>query len=310
LRIFLNGIGAFGTDTFDKLREAGHEVVAVAAPPKSLSGRPDRLYAAAEANGIPAFDTASLKEPEVEAALRETNPELGIMAFVQEFISMSVLNLPLHGTVQYHPSLLPKHRGRSSINWAIIQGEPVTGISIFWPDEGMDTGPILLQREVEIGPDATAGSLYYDALYPMGVEMLVEAAAMVAAGNAPKVVQDESLATYERPAEGRLARIDWRKSTAEVYNLIRGCEPSPGAWTRFGDTVLKVTEASPLPGHAAEASILLSANEEGAVIGTADGAVLVRKLQADGPARPAHEVLTAQGIEPGARFLNPSAAQA
>ena len=306
MRIFLNGIGAFGTDTFEKLREAGHEIVAVAAPPKSLSGRPDRLYAAAEAAGVPAFDTARLKEPEIEAALRETNPQLGIMAFVQEFISMSVLNLPAQGTVQYHPSLLPKHRGRSAINWAIIQGEPKTGISIFWPDEGMDTGPILLQREVEIGPDATAGSLYYEALYPMGIEMLVEAAAMVAAGNAPKIAQDESQATYEKPAEGRLARIDWRRSTAEVYNLIRGCDPSPGAWTRFGEKTLRVTDARPLPGHDAAPGVLAAVDEEGAVIGTADGAIRARKLQADGAAGPAHEVIAAAGIEVGTRFLNPS----
>ena len=306
MRIFLNGIGAFGTDTFEKLREAGHEVVAVAAPPKSLSGRPDRLFAAAEAAGIPAFDTASLKDPEVVEALRKTNPELGLMAFVQEFISMEVLNLPAHGTVQYHPSLLPKHRGRSSISWAIIQGEPKTGISIFWPDEGMDTGPILMQREVEIGPDATAGSLYYDALYPLGIEMLVESANLVASGNAPKIVQDESEATYEKPAEGRLARIDWRKPTAEVYNLVRGCDPSPGAWTRAGDTTLKLMDARPLTGHAAEVSTLVSVDENGAIFGTADGAIIARKLQADGPAGPAHEVLTALGIEPGTRFLNPS----
>ena len=236
MRIFLNGIGAFGLDTFNKLREAGHEIVAVAAPPKSLSGRPDRLYAAAEENGIAAFDTARLKDAEVEAGLRATNPDLGVMAFVQELISEALLDLPTHGTIQYHPSLLPKHRGRSSISWAIMQGEPTTGISIFWPDEGMDTGPILLQREVEIGPDATAGSLYYDALYPLGLEMLVESVGMVEAGAAPKSVQNEADATYEKPAEGRLARIDWRKPTAEVYNLIRGCDPSPGAWTRWGSS--------------------------------------------------------------------------
>jgi methionyl-tRNA formyltransferase len=308
VRIFLNGIGQFGLDTFEKLREAGHEIAAVAAPPKSLSGRPDRLFAAAEAAGIPALDTARLKEPEVAAQLRAANPELGVMAFVQEFISMDILNLPAKGTIQYHPSLLPRHRGRSSINWAIIKGEPFTGISIFWPDEGMDTGPVLLQRRAEIGPDATAGSLYYDTLYPIGLEMLVESVNMVAAGNAPKLVQDESEATYEKPAEGRLARIDWRRPTAEVYNLIRGCDPSPGAWTRFGDKILRVTDARPLPGHDGAPGVLASADGDGAIIGTADGAILVRKLQADGPAGPAAEVIAVQGIQPGTRFLNPSSA--
>jgi methionyl-tRNA formyltransferase len=203
VRIFLNGIGQFGLDTFEKLREAGHEIVAVAAPPKSLSGRPDRLFGAAEAAGITALDAARLKDPEVEAQLRATNPELGVMAFVQEFISMEILNLPAHGTIQYHPSLLPKHRGRSSINWAIINGEPFTGISIFWPDEGMDTGPVLLQRQAEIGPDATAGSLYYDSLYPMGIEMLVDAANMVASGKLPAMHRSSCRTSPKRPTRSR-----------------------------------------------------------------------------------------------------------
>jgi methionyl-tRNA formyltransferase len=121
-------------------------------------------------------------------------------------------------------------------------------------------------------------------------------------------VQDESEATYEKPAEGRLARIDWRKPTAEVYNLIRGCDPSPGAWTRFGDKTIRVTDCRPLPGNDAAPGVLASVDENGAVIGTADGAILVRKLQADGPAGPASEVIAAQGIEVGTRFLNPSSA--
>jgi methionyl-tRNA formyltransferase len=308
VRVFLNGIGQFGADTFERLRGEGHEIVAVAAPPASLSGRPDRLYAAAGEAGIPAFDTAQLKDLSVEASLRQTNPELGVMAFVQEFISSSVLNLPVHGTIQQHPSLLPRHRGRSSINWAIIMGEPRTGVTIFWPDEGMDTGPVLLQREVEIGPDATAGSLYYDALYPLGIDLLAESVALVASGQAPKLAQDEAQATYERPCQGRLARIDWRRPAAEVYNLVRGCDPSPGAWTRIGEQRLSLTDARLLPEPGAEPGVLASFDEEGAVIGAEGGAILVRKLQpGSGRPAPAHEILTQLGIQPGARFLNPSA---
>ncbi len=307
MRVFLNGIGQFGVDTFQRLRDDGHEIVAVASPPRSLSGRPDRLYAAAEEAGIPAFDVAQLKDPAVETALRATSPELGVMAFVQEFISTSILNLPQYGTIQQHPSLLPSHRGRSSINWAIIMGEPRTGVTVFWPDEGMDTGPVLLQRDVEIGPDATAGSLYYDALYPLGIDLLAESVALVAAGTAPKQAQDESQATYERPCQGRLARIDWSRPVAEVYNLIRGCDPSPGAWTLCGEQRLALTEARLLPGHDCEPGVLASVDENGAVIGADGGAILVRQLQ-EPSARPApaQEVLKQLGIEPGARFLNPN----
>jgi methionyl-tRNA formyltransferase len=305
MRIFLNGIGAFGLDVFARLREAGEEVVAVASPPLSLSGRPDRLRAAAEEAGVPFFDVARLREPEVESALREFEPDLGVMAFVQEIIPRSVLELARHGTVQYHPSLLPRHRGRSAINWAIIQGETITGVSIFWPDEGVDTGPLLLQREVAIGPDDTAGSLYYEKLYPLGLDLLVEAAALVKAGQAPRIAQDESAATYERPCEGSAARIDWRLPLSQVYNQIRGCDPSPGAWTRTGERSLRVLEARPLPGYDAEPGIVAAVSADGVVIGAAGGAVLARKLQAEGPAAAAAQVAAEAGIAAGTRFLNP-----
>ena len=306
MRIFLNGIGAFGFDVFTRLRQEGEEIVAVAAPPKSLSGRPDRLYGAAEEAGIAVFDTAHLGDAEVEVSLRELAPDLGVMAFVQEFISQTVLDLPVHGTIQYHPSLLPRHRGRSAINWAIIQGETTTGISIFWPDEGMDTGPILLQREVEIGPDDTVGSLYRDKMYDLGIDMLVESVALVSAGKAPKLAQDESVVTYERPAQGRLARIDWRRPLAEVYNLIRGCDPSPGAWTRLGDKRFALTDAQPLPGVAGDPGVISRIDADGLVVGTADGAVIVRQVAVDdGRPAPAHEAAANAGLSVGDRFLNP-----
>jgi methionyl-tRNA formyltransferase len=308
MRIFLNGIGAFGLDVFNKLRDAGEEIVAVAAPPQSLSGRPDRLYAAAEGAGITALDVARLSEPDVKALLQAQAPDLGVMAFVQELISRELLDLPKHGTIQYHPSLLPRHRGRSAINWAIIQGEPKTGISIFWPDEGMDTGPVLMQREVEIGPDDTAGSLYYDKLYQTGIDMLVESVKLVAEGKAPKGAQDESQVTYERPAQGRAARIDWRKPVSDVYNLIRGCEPSPGAWTRWGEKTLKLFEARPLPGYDASPGVVAAIDETGMVVGAAGGAILVRQLQGEsGPVGPAQQVAVQDGVTVGERFLNPRA---
>jgi methionyl-tRNA formyltransferase len=308
MRIFLNGIGAFGLDVFNKLREAGEEIVAVAAPAKSLSGRPDRLSAAAEAAGIPVFETARLSEPEVEAALKSQAPELGVMAFVQEFMSRAVLDLPEHGTIQYHPSLLPRHRGRSSINWAIIQGETRTGATIFWPDEGMDTGPVLLQRDVEIGLDDTAGSLYYDKLYPLGIDLLVESVALVKAGNAPKTVQNEAAMTYERPCQGRAARIDWRLSVGDIYNLIRGCDPSPAAWTRLGEQTVKITAARPLAEHSGEPGVVVSLDERGMIVGAGNGSIFVRQLQLEsGAAAPAHEVAAQAGIGAGTRFLNPRA---
>ncbi len=308
MRIFLNGIGAFGVDALTKLQAQGNEIVAVAAPRQSLSGRPDRLWAHAEAASIPVFETNQLKEPAVEEALRQTTPELGVMAFVQEFIGQETLELPTHGTIQYHPSLLPKHRGRSSVNWPIIQGETLTGVSIFWPDQGMDTGPVLLQKNVEIGPDDTAGSLYADKLSPVGIEALAEAVELVRRGAAPKTVQDESEATYEKPAVDRVARIDWRLPLAEVYNLIRGCDPSPGAWSRWGEQKLRLLDATPLPGQESSPGVVSAVDDKGIAIGTADGALLIRKLRLDSGAKPAAELAAENGIKVGALFKNPSKA--
>ncbi len=310
MRIILNGIGAFGVDALTKLEAQGDEVVAVAAPKQSLSGRADRLWSQAEAASIPVFEPNRLEGAEVKEALQAAAPELGVMAFVQEFIADATLNFPTHGTIQYHPSLLPKHRGRSSVNWPIIQGETLTGVSIFWPDQGMDTGPVLLQKNVEIGPDDTAGSLYTDKLYPVGIEALAEAVELVRRGAAPKTVQDEAEATYEKPCEDRAARIDWRLPLAEVYNLVRGCDPSPGAWSRWGEQKLRMLDARPLPGQESAPGVVSTLDDDGMVIGAADGALLVRKLRLDAGAKPAAELAAENEIAVGALFKNPSKAAA
>ena len=142
---------------------------------------------------------------------RALAPDLQVMAFVTLIVPAEFLSIPTHGTIQYHPSLLPRHRGRSAINWPIIAGETETGLSVFWPDGGIDTGDILLQKTTPIAPDDTLGSVYFERLFPMGVEALLEAVDLVAAGTAPRIPQDESLATYEGPCERANARIDWGK---------------------------------------------------------------------------------------------------
>jgi methionyl-tRNA formyltransferase len=303
MRIFLNGIGAFGVDTLQKLQAQGDEIVAVAAPPQSLSGRADRLWAYAADAGIPVFETKRLAEPEVEAALRQTAPELGVMAFVEDLIKASTLGLPAHGTIQYHPSLLPKHRGRSAINWSIIQGESKTGISIFWPDEGLDTGPVLLQREVEIGPDDTTGSLYYDKLYPLGLEALADAVDLVRQGRAPKTPQDESQATYERPCDDKAAQIDWARPLTDVYNLVRGCDPSPGAWSPWRETKVRMLGATPLPDQTGSPGVVQGIDDEGVIIGALNGALRIKTLRVDtDPTKSTQDVIADNSIVVGSEF--------
>src|SRR5512141_2346815 len=200
MKIALIGQAAFGKAVFDALLAAGEQIVAVS----SITGseeRPDPLWAAAGDVGIARFPTGQLKKPDVLDAYAKTAPDLGVMAFVTHILPERVLDLPPHGTIQYHPSLLPRHRGISAMHWAIRQGNERTGLTIFWVDKGIDTGPVLLQREAAIDPDDTVGSLYFDKLFQPGVEALVESVRLVREGAAPRIAQDEALATYEPPAD-------------------------------------------------------------------------------------------------------------
>ena len=157
------------------------------------------------------------------------------MAYVIIFVPEEARDIPKHGSICFHPSLLPLHRGPSSINWPIIMGSKKTGLTIFYPNDGLDEGEILLQKEVEIGEDETLGDVYFSKIFPLGVDACVEAANLLDAGNAPKIAQDDTKSTYESWCRKADARIDWKKPGIEVYNLIRGCNPQPGAWAEFMD---------------------------------------------------------------------------
>jgi methionyl-tRNA formyltransferase len=178
---------------------------------------------------------------------RALKPDLQVMAFVTLFVPEDFLNIPTHGSIQYHPSLLPLGRGASAINWPIIQGEKETGLSIFWPDNGLDTGDVLLQKKTPISDTDTLGSVYFDRLFPMGVEAMMESIDLVKKGKAPRIKQDESLATYEGMCKADNAKIDWGKPWRQIDRLIRGCNPAPGAWTTHDGKTLQVFDIKPLP---------------------------------------------------------------
>ena len=163
--------------------------------------------------------------------MKDAAADIGIMAFVTQFAPQEFVSIPRYGTIQFHPSLLPKYRGPSSINWPIIKGDTETGLTIFRPTDGLDEGPVILQKRTPIGPDDTLGSVYFNRLFPMGVEAIVETADLVIAGRHTEMLQDESQARYEGWCRSAEARIDWAKPIDQVYNLVRGCNPAPGAWT-------------------------------------------------------------------------------
>jgi methionyl-tRNA formyltransferase len=212
MRIAIIGQQAFGKSVLDAFHRRGDHVAAVFCAPEKPGARPDPLRIAAEELNIKVYQLPSLKTPEAEQILRDLDVELAVMAYVLQFAPQSFINIPKHGTIQYHPSLLPLHRGPSSINWALINGDKQTGVTIFRPSDGLDEGPIVLQKTVEVGPEDTVGSVYFDRLFPAGVAGMLEAADLVVSGNHQLIEQDERLATYEGWCKDKEAEINWNAS--------------------------------------------------------------------------------------------------
>ncbi len=304
MRLVVHGQQAFGKSVLEALLDRGEEIIAVYVALEKEGQRTDPLKEAALEHDLPVFQPDSYKDPAVWEQFSELRPDLCVMAFVTLFVPEEFLDIPTHGTIQYHPSLLPLHRGPSSINWPIIGGSKKTGLSIFWPDNGLDTGPILLQKEIEIGDDDTLGSIYFDKLFPLGVEAVLEGVDLVKAGSAPRTLQDESRATYESWCSAEQVEIDWNKPAGETYNLIRGADPQPGAWTMLNGERLQVFAARRLadkqggsPGEVAELT------EEGIVIAAPDGQILVTRVRpASGKKVAAPEFVAASGLSVGTQL--------
>jgi methionyl-tRNA formyltransferase len=282
MRIVVNGQQAFGQAVLKALVERGENVVAVYCAPDKEGRPPDPMKEEALGHGIPVHQPASFKPPEVLEQFESLDADLCVMAYVILLVPVTILDAPTHGTIQYHPSLLPKHRGPSSINWPIIQGETRTGLTIFWPDKGLDTGPVLLQKEVEVGPNDTLGSIYFNNLFPMGIEAMLEAIDMVKAGTAPRLIQDESQATYEGWCRRDDVEIDWSKPVDQVHNLIRGADPQPGAWTRHQGKTVQVYEASKLPAADARPGEIIAAGADGITVAAQGGAILIKRVRPEG----------------------------
>ncbi len=247
MRIAIIGQQKFGKAVLDAFIERGDTVAGVFCTPEKPGTAPDPLRVGAEQRGLRLFQLPSLKGPEALSALRDLDVDLGIMAYVLQFAPEEFTSIPRHGTIQFHPSLLPRYRGPSSINWPIIRGDTLTGLTIFRPSDGLDEGPVLLQKETPIGPDDTLGSVYFDRLFPLGIAALLEAADLVVGGRATATVQNESEASYEGWCRDSEAEINWHNHVDLVYNLIRGCNPAPGAWTRLNGKKLQIFDARKHP---------------------------------------------------------------
>jgi len=242
MRLAIIGQQDFGKATLEAFLARGDDVAAVFCAPET--GRPDPLRLAAEAAGVTVHQFPKLTDPEAQEALKAANVQIGVMAYVTQFVPQDFCNIPKFGMIQFHPSLLPLHRGASSMSWSIILGRKQTGFSIFRPTDGLDEGPVIKMYPVPIEDEDTLGSLYFGKIFPMGVAGLIEVADMVIAGKAPAIAQYEPDAGYEGIIREAETRINWANHVDITFNLIRGCNPAPGAWTTHDGKKLFLYEST------------------------------------------------------------------
>ncbi|XP_063567943.1 mitochondrial 10-formyltetrahydrofolate dehydrogenase isoform X6 [Pongo abelii] len=307
LKLALIGQSLFGQEVYSHLCKEGHRVVGVFTVPDK-DGKADPLALAAEKDGTPVFKLPKWRVKgktikEVAEAYRSVGAELNVLPFCTQFIPMDIIDSPKHGSIIYHPSILPRHRGASAINWTLIMGDKKAGFSVFWADDGLDTGPILLQRSCDVEPNDTVDALYNRFLFPEGIKAMVEAVQLIADGKAPRIPQPEEGATYEGIQKKENAEISWDQSAEVLHNWIRGHDKVPGAWTEingqmvtfYGSTLLNssVPPGEPLEIKGAKKPGLVTKN--GLVLFGNDGkALMVRNLQfEDGKMIPASQYFSA-----------------
>ncbi|HEX4210902.1 MAG TPA: methionyl-tRNA formyltransferase [Candidatus Binataceae bacterium] len=277
----LIGQAAFAEQALATLHQRGEQIVHVFAPPDSPGGRPDPLKVKAQSLGLPLSQPASFRDAAALDQFKALEADLAILAFVTIIVPERILYSPRYTSICFHPSLLPRHRGASAINWAIIEGDTETGVTWFWPDKGIDTGPILIQRRVPIGPEDSTGSIYFNKISPLGIATMIEAIGQIEAGTAPRLPQDESLATYEPPCRDEHAAIDFGKPANVIYNLVRGCDPQPGAYAKLGETRIRLYDVGLelVPADSAAPGTVTSIDDGGMRIAAKGGGIKVKRVR-------------------------------
>lgn len=293
MKIVYMGTPDFAVAPLEAILKAGHEVTAVVTQPDRQKGRGREVQYSpvkecALSYGIPVLQPLKIKEKDAVEELRKYPADIFVVAAFGQLLSEEILNMPRLGCINIHASLLPAYRGAAPIQWCVINGEEKTGVTIMQMAKGMDTGDILLQKEVVLDEKETGGSLF-DRLMETGAELIVEALPKIEAGELTPVVQKEELATYAGKITKDMGNIDFAKSAVTIERLIRGLNPWPSAFTHYKGKILKIWEAdvvsecvnaeNPVPGT------VIAMDKESFTLATGEGALRIRSLQPEGKKR-------------------------
>ena len=300
MRLIVMGQQAFGKDVLQKLLDTGtDEVVAVYCEPDREGASVDPIKELALEKGIEVQQPAHFKDSPVLEQLGSYNADLMIMAFVNVFVPEAARDTPKQGSICFHPSLLPLHRGPSAVNWPIIMGSKISGYSWFYPTDGLDEGDVLLQWECPIEADDTVINLYFKNIYPSAIESVVQVCELFRSGQPPRQVQDETLATYERRCTKKHACIDWFKPVAQVYNLVRGTNPAPGAWTTSNGEELGIFDCKSVAGDGV-AGRIMEISDDGVSVQSVGGRLLIKRVKPAGGSKvPAAEWAASVSLQVG-----------
>ena len=285
------GTPDFAVPVLDELKEAGFAVSLVVTQPDKQKGRGKTVSFSPVKEcalkwGIPVFQPEKIKTPEAVERLRGENADLFIVAAYGQILSEEILNMPTYGCVNVHASLLPKYRGAAPIQWAVIDGEEESGVTLMQMDKGLDTGDILLQERIALSPDETGESLY-EKLSVMGGKLMAAAVPQIEAGTLTRTPQDHEASTYAKMLKKELGHIDFTQSAAAIERLIRGLNSWPSAYTFINGKQLKLWKAQVLSQDSAQEvpGTILEAGKDRILVQTGDDVLAILEVQLEGKKR-------------------------
>lgn len=306
MRILFMGTPDFAVPCLERLAADGHELCGVFTRADKPKGRgyalvPPPVKTAALRLGIPVYQPPGFKDPEAVRLVRSLAPEMIVVVAYGRILPESVLAVPPRGCINVHGSLLPKYRGAAPVQRAVMNGEPVAGVTTMFMSKGIDTGDIILPKQTPVGPEETAGELF-ERLMSLGAELLSETLRLAGQGELPRRAQDDALATLAPPLRKEEGLLDFTQGAQALHDRIRGLSPWPGAYTRLGGRVLKVHASRVAPGRAAGAApgTVEQAGAGGIAVACGQGVLLLTEVQAEGGRRmPAADYLRGHPLAPG-----------